>query len=251
MATRREFVLGAAATLPRLIGSGIGGPASAAEGVKPGEDHWDQGRVRHLIPTVNHDRFLIKASFNPPLLGVPDLEVGANRVRGQMNGVGGDSWQFDVTGLKPSTPYKLTLRAAGGRALCEPWSLSTFPAPDAMPDRLRLMIYTCGGGHDALNEGLPEGKTNWLPSALRRRLLQCGLSFKPDALIANGDQVYWDLRAPQASKMSGASAHGIAIAGSRARIRELRNLEAAEISRLSAREAQRNGQTRSPAQRSC
>ena len=65
-----------------------------------------------------------------------------------------------------------------------------------MPDRLRLMIYTCGGGHDALNEGLPEGKINWLPSALRRRLLQRGLSFKPDALIANGDQIYWDLRAP-------------------------------------------------------
>ena len=52
MATRREFVLGAAAvTLPRLIGSGIGGPASAAEGTKT-TDGWDQGQVRHLIPTV-------------------------------------------------------------------------------------------------------------------------------------------------------------------------------------------------------
>jgi len=75
------------------------------------------------------------------------------------------------------------------------------------------MIYTCGGGHDALNEGLPEGKINWLPSALRRRLLQRGLSFKPDALIANGDQIYWDLRAPLASKGSGASPRGQAYAG--------------------------------------
>ena len=82
-----------------------------------------------------------------------------------------------------------------------------------MPERLRLLIYTCGGGHDGLNQGLPNGKINWLPSALRRRLLARGLSFKPDALIANGDQIYWDLRAPQASKGSGASALGRELAG--------------------------------------
>jgi hypothetical protein len=36
MATRRDFMLGAAAAaLPRLINSGIGGPASAAEVPKP------------------------------------------------------------------------------------------------------------------------------------------------------------------------------------------------------------------------
>jgi hypothetical protein len=201
MATRREFVLGAtAATLPRLIGSGIGGPASAAEGTRTTDGNWDQGQLRHLIPTASHDRFLIKASFESPLLAAPELEVGAQRVRGQINAAAGDFWQFDVPGLKASTPYKLALRGPGGRALCEPWSLSTFPAPDAMPEHLRLMIYTCGGGHDALNEGLPEGSINWLPSALRRRLLRRGLSFKPDALIANGDQIYWDLRAPQSIK---------------------------------------------------
>src|SRR3982074_2336964 len=224
MATRRDFMLGAAAaTLPRLISSGIGGPASAAEGTKIKDENWDQGQVQHLIPTVSQDRFLIKVSFESPLLAAPELEVGANRVRGQINAAGGDFWQFDVSGLSPATPYKLPLTGARGRARCGPaaaaralgerWSLSTFPAPDATPERLRLMIYTCGGGHDALNEGLPEGKINWLPSALRRRLLQRGLSFKPDALIANGDQIYWDLRAPQASKGSGASPHGIAVAG--------------------------------------
>jgi hypothetical protein len=77
-------------------------------------------------------------------------------VRGQANTTAGDFWQFDVSGLSPSTPYKLSLTGTGGRALCEPWSLSTFPAPDTMPEHLRLMIYTCGGGHDALNEGLPD-----------------------------------------------------------------------------------------------
>jgi len=214
MATRREFVMGAAAaTLPRLIGTGIGGPAAAAEAVKTTDGNWDQGQVQHLLPTVSHDRFLIKASFASPLQAAPELAVGANRVRGQINAAAGDFWQFDVSGLSPATPYQLSLTGAGGRALCEPWSLSTFPAPDATPERLRLMIYTCGGGHDALNQGLPEGKINWLPSALRRRLLQRGLSFKPDALIANGDQIYWDLRAPLASKGSGASPQGAAIAG--------------------------------------
>jgi hypothetical protein len=214
MATRRDFMLGAAAAaLPRLIGSGIGGPASAAQAPAPREANWDQGEVQHLIPTVSHDRFLIKASFTRAQLAAPELMVGATRVRGQANAPAGDFWQFDVTGLAPATPYRLALGGAGGRALCEPWSLSTFPAPDAAPERLRLMIYTCGGGHDALNQGLPEGKINWLPSALRRRLLQRGLSLKPDALIANGDQIYWDLRAPQASKGSGASALGKEVAG--------------------------------------
>jgi hypothetical protein len=214
MATRRDFMLAAAAAaLPRLIDSGIGGPASAAEAPGPREANWDQGELQHLIPTVSHDRFLIKASFTQAQLAAPELMVGATRVRGQSNASAGDFWQFDVTGLAPATPYQLALSGAGGRALCEPWSLSTFPAPDAAPERLRLMIYTCGGGHDALSQHLPEGQINWLPSALRRRLLQRGLSFKPDALIANGDQIYWDLRAPKASRGSGASMLGKEIAG--------------------------------------
>jgi hypothetical protein len=214
MATRREFLAGAAvvATLPRLITTGIGGPASAAEN-PPLEKDWDQGTVQHLIPTATHDRFLIKASFREPQVAAPELAIGNTRVRGQSNAAAGDFWQFDVSGLSPATSYRLALTGAGGKALCEPWQLATFPAPDAMPERLRLMIYTCGGGHDGLNQGLPEGRINWLPSALRRRLLARGLSFKPDALIANGDQIYWDLRAPQASKGSGASALGKELAG--------------------------------------
>ncbi len=182
MATRRDFVLGAAAaTLPRLIMTGIGGPAAAAENPRSREKDWDQGTVQHLIPTASHDRFLIKASFTQAQVSPPTLEIGNSRVRGQSNAAAGDFWQFDVAGLSPATPYKLSLKGAGGKALCEPWQLATFPAPDAMPERLRVMIYTCGGGHEGLNQGLPEGKINWLPSALRRRLLARGLSFKPDA----------------------------------------------------------------------
>ena len=214
MPTRRGFLIGAAAAgLPSIINSGIAGPASPAATTNARENNWDQGWVQHLLPTVNHDRLLIKASFDRSLSTAPELHVGTNRVQGQRNTVSGEFWQFDATGLKPATTYQLSLIGARGHALCEPWSLSTFPTPGSMPSHLRLMIYTCGGGHDALNADLPDGKINYLPSALRRRLLQRGLSFKPDALIANGDQIYWDLRAPQASKGSGTSPKGIAYAG--------------------------------------
>src|SRR5262245_55022858 len=161
MPTRREFLISAAAAgLPSIISSGIAGPAAAAVTSNARENNWDQGRVQHLLPTVNHERLLIKASFDQSLLTAPELHVGANRVRGQRNAASGDFWQFDASGLKPATTYQLSLIGTRGRALCEAWSLSTFPAPDAMPARLRLMIYTCGGGHDALNAGLPNGKIN-------------------------------------------------------------------------------------------
>ena len=212
--TRRDFLLGATASaLPATITSGVAGPAPATGAAGLREESWDRGRLVHLLPTVSHDRFLIKASLDHRLASEPELVVGTNKVRGQRNPGNGSFWQFDVPGLNPATTYQLSLTGDDGRPLCEPWPLATFPAPTAMPERLRVMIYTCGGGHDALNADLPEGKINWLPSMLRRRLLARGLSFKPDALIANGDQVYWDLRAPQASKSSGASAKGIAYAG--------------------------------------
>jgi len=45
----------------------------------------------------------------------------------------------------------------------------------------------------------------FVPIAVRQKLLQRALSYAPDALIANGDQVYWDLLAPKASPRLGAS----------------------------------------------
>src|SRR6202007_1523926 len=45
----------------------------------------------------------------------------------------------------------------------------------------------------------------FLTTAVRQRLLQRGLFFSPDALIANGDHVYWDLLAPRAAPKLGAS----------------------------------------------
>jgi len=203
MTTRRDF----------LAGAGLAAAGAPALAAAP-EAHWDQGRLLHLLPTVSHERILIKASFDRPLEGAPELHVGNLRVLGSKNIAAGDFWQFDAPGLRPATSHRLALVGGNGRALCEPWQLSTFPAPDAMPSRFRLLIYTCAGGHDVFNTGLAAGHIAFLPSALRRRLLMRGLSFKPDAIVANGDHVYWDLRAPRLAKSLGGSPNAVGYAGS-------------------------------------
>jgi hypothetical protein len=67
-----------------------------------------------------------------------------------------------------------------------------------------LLIFTCAGGHDGLGKHLPV--------STRVRLLRRGLSFRPDAIIANGDHVYWDLRTRRGNQ-SGSSAEAAVIAG--------------------------------------
>jgi hypothetical protein len=73
--------------------------------------------------------------------------------------------------------------------LCQPWDLSTFPATDSAPDRFRVLFFTCAGGSDSDVRG-------FLPTATRHRLLRRALTFQPQAVVANGDHVYWDLHAP-------------------------------------------------------
>jgi hypothetical protein len=68
-----------------------------------------------------------------------------------------------------------------------------------------VLFYTCAGGNEVFG---------FLPPSVRNRLLRRALSFEPAALVANGDQVYWDLRSPAASKTrGGASPTGEKIAG--------------------------------------
>src|SRR6516225_5246757 len=101
MPTRRDLLIAAAASsLPRIITSGVAGPTAAATVASAREDQWDQGRLAHLLPTVSHDRFLIKASFDHLLAAAPELSVGATRVRGQRNPGDGSFWQFDAPGLR-------------------------------------------------------------------------------------------------------------------------------------------------------
>ncbi len=104
---------------------------------------WNYGDVAHILPTVNHQRFLIKVSFLKPLAEVPVLKVGgASIVKGAKTDSEGRFWMFDAGGLNPDTEYLLSMTDGKGAALCDPWPLRTFPHPEANPKRLRLLIST-------------------------------------------------------------------------------------------------------------
>lgn len=155
-------------------------------------DGWDPGEVVHLLPGVGPTRIRLKTSLRTPRDRSPRLAVAGRVVAGVRADSRGSFWTFDVAELRPSTRYRLELRDADGRPLCEPWPLRTLPAPDARPDRLRLLVYTCAGGPENLyNFGFWNA---YLPVAARQRMLRRALEFEPDAVIANGDHVYWDLQ---------------------------------------------------------
>lgn len=166
MSTRREWI---AATL-----------AFGLDGAEP-------SGLRHLLPAATHDRFLIKASYHKPLRHAPELRIGSRRVTAQRTDTEGQFWLFDVPGLNPDTPYSLRIDRG------EPWTLRTFPPPDATVSRFRLLVYTCAGGHDAMRIE-DTGAPYWVSIPARRRLLARALREQPDAAIAIGDHVYWDLR---------------------------------------------------------
>lgn len=181
MATRRQF-----------LGSAGGVLATAALGASPApaEAAWNSGQLAHVIPAANHERFLIKTSFVESLQAAPQLMLGGRTVPGVRSGTGGRFWQFDVAGLAPAATYTLQIVDAGGRGLCDPWPLRTFPAPDAPAAALRILAYTCGGGYDGIKLG---DKTLFLDMTVRRRLLAKALSYRPDVVISNGDMIYWDM----------------------------------------------------------
>jgi hypothetical protein len=109
---------------------------------------WNQGQLAHLIPTASHERFLIKASFKAPLASAPRLSVDGKFIEGVQTDAEGRFWRFDVRSLQPATLYELRLTDPGGAPLRDAWPLKTFPAPDATPDRRRILAYTCQGGYD-------------------------------------------------------------------------------------------------------
>ncbi|MBL8213173.1 MAG: hypothetical protein JNK87_20820 [Bryobacterales bacterium] len=153
---------------------------------------WQPGKVRHLIPTASHDRILLKASFEAPLANAPVLRAGTRTFPGRMTDTRGEFWSFDATALAPGQPHNLQLFDAKKKPLCDPWELRTFPVPGARPERFRVLIHTCAGGDERIQPG--HGPAYFLPLPTRHRLLDRALSFQPDAHIANGDHIYWDLR---------------------------------------------------------
>jgi hypothetical protein len=182
---RRDFLKRAGATLAATTMAPLGlgcGDDDGSGGALP------EGTVAHLLPAVSSDRILIKASFTSPLDRSPDLFVDGERVRGQQTDGDGQFFSFDAQGLSPDRRYTLEIRS-GSHEFIDPWELSTFPAPEARRERFRLLMYTCAGGNDIFG-------FVYIATVLRQRLLQRALSFQPDAVVANGDHVYWDLVGP-------------------------------------------------------
>ena len=84
--SRREFIeLTTGATALGMFGW----PQSLQ--AQPGNG-WNQGQVLHLIPTVSHERFLIKTSFKAPLSSVPRLSVNGKVVDGVQTDLQGRFW---------------------------------------------------------------------------------------------------------------------------------------------------------------
>ncbi|MEO8050718.1 MAG: hypothetical protein ABI833_09910 [Acidobacteriota bacterium] len=185
---RRGFLTG---SLGATILVSIDADSFAQDAGPPPAEAWDAGQVRHLLPTVSDSRILIKASFAKPLTGTPVLRIGGGTVLGRMNDTEGSFWQFYATGLQPNRRYTLSLVASNRKALCQPWDLSTFPAASTRPDSFRVLFFTCAGGPD--ND---RHQRSYLPTAIRNRMLRRALTFQPQAMVANGDHIYWDLHAP-------------------------------------------------------
>ncbi|UCE85961.1 MAG: hypothetical protein JSU66_16820 [Deltaproteobacteria bacterium] len=201
---RRDFLrLAGGAAAAGLTGAWA--PPAAARGSRGAcDDRIAEGEVAHTLATVSHERMLVKLSFVEPQTGRPSLRVNGRRVPGHPTDSERRFWVFDARGLRPDERHELELESRGCR-LTEPWALSTFPAPDARPQHFRLLIYTCAGGHDIFPW--------YIPAPVRRRLLRRGLDFEPDAVVAVGDHVYWDLRSFPSALVTGASPTGIAFAG--------------------------------------
>jgi hypothetical protein len=177
------------------LSAGLAGGAFAAGCSFRRDPHEGETGIASVLPTVSHERVLLKASFHAPLETPPRLVIDGRAVGGIRTDSHGRCWSFDAAGLEPARRYALEILADDGTRLHGPWSLGTFPAPDARPERLRLLVFTCAGGHDALRDFLsPRLPLVFQSTLVRARLLERGLAFEPDALIANGDHVYWDLR---------------------------------------------------------
>lgn len=180
-----------------LLGAGLPFLGCLNERTQTGEaeSNWQPGDVAHILPAVNDNRMLVSTSFKR-VVKAPVLRVGSQSFKGKMRDTQGYFWGFDCQGLKASTNYDLRLFEQD-EPLCDHWSLKTFPKPGADVEQLKLLIFTCAGGHPMGQDLMPVPdhlKESGPHFAEKRiRLLNRGLSFQPDAMIAIGDQVYWDL----------------------------------------------------------
>ena len=176
--TRRRFLQGSG-TAAALTGLG----RAHSEPAAANPDGWRKGDLQHLIPAANHDRIVIKCSFNNPRTP-PVLRVGESRYLALTTDSESRYFAFDVPGLEPNHTHILQFVDVGDVPITDPWPVTTYPTPDATPESVRLLAYTCAGGYPTYGSE-PEP---FLSLALRQRLLARALSFRPHAAI--GDHVY-------------------------------------------------------------
>lgn len=148
-----------------------------------------QNEVRHILPTVTSTEFGVSISLRNPSAQLY-LKVGTRLAPGTQTDSKGRFWSFHIGGLTPDTVYQLNLETEDG-PIGAAWPLRTFPARTNMPDHFRLLSYTCAGGGDGF--GLP-GRQFFKPHTFRQKMFDEALAEKPDAAIAIGDHIYWDLR---------------------------------------------------------
>ncbi len=84
---RREFLALTAASVSALSVTGCAGMA-ADESSGSSDGNWFRGDVSHLLPLVNHQSILIKASFRTALTNSPRLRIDNQEVTGIRSGSG-------------------------------------------------------------------------------------------------------------------------------------------------------------------
>ncbi len=145
--------------------------------------------VRHILSSVTAQSLALSLSLEKPASELW-LTVNGQSHKGQQTDTEGRFWSFAVAGLNPATEYSLRLLDSD-TVLQEAWPLKTFPDWDDMPARLRLMAYTCAGGGDGFGFG---ERQFFKPHAFRQTLFDEALAQQPDAAIAIGDHIYYDLK---------------------------------------------------------
>lgn len=165
--------------------SAVLAPAAALIGCAP------VGRqaVRHILPCVTDTQLWVSVSLARPETSLA-LMIGGLCCPGRPMDSEGLHFAFSASALEPSTTYQLQL-VSEERVIGDMWPLKTFPAQTDDVASLRLGAFTCAGGGDGFGFN---GLQFFKPHAFRQRLFDDLLSRSPEAVIAIGDHIYWDLR---------------------------------------------------------